>query len=62
MMVKTGEIILVSGLLLTGCGRKGRNLRTGQEVKVPAKEVPVFTAGLSLKDAVNFSKQSTKSL
>jgi DNA-binding protein HU-beta len=36
--------------------RKGRNLRTGQEVKVPAKEVPVFTAGLSLKDAVNFSK------
>ena len=42
--------------------RKGRNLRTGQEVKVPAKEVPVFTAGLSLKDAVNFSKQSTKSL
>lgn len=36
--------------------RKARNPRTGEEIKVPAKEVPVFKAGLSLKDAVNPAK------
>ncbi len=32
--------------------RKGRNPRTGQEIKIPATKVPKFTAGKSLKDAV----------
>ncbi|MEJ5226936.1 HU family DNA-binding protein [Thermodesulfovibrio sp.] len=32
--------------------RKGRNPRTGQEIKIPATKVPKFTAGKSLKEAV----------
>lgn len=32
--------------------RKGRNPRTGEEIKIPATKVPKFTAGKSLKDAV----------
>jgi DNA-binding protein HU-beta len=31
----------------------GRNPQTGAEVKIPARSVPKFTAGKSLKDAVN---------
>lgn len=32
--------------------RKGRNPRTGAEIKIPATKVPKFTAGKALKDAV----------
>lgn len=32
--------------------RKGRNPRTGAEIEVPAKKVPVFKASGALKDAV----------
>ncbi|HPC72970.1 MAG TPA: HU family DNA-binding protein [Syntrophales bacterium] len=32
--------------------RKGRNPRTGKEIKIPAKNVPKFTAGKELKAAV----------
>ncbi|GAB6182892.1 HU family DNA-binding protein [Thermodesulfovibrio hydrogeniphilus] len=32
--------------------RKGRNPRTGQEIKIPATKVPKFTAGKTLKEAV----------
>lgn len=32
---------------------KGRNPSTGAEVDIPARSVPKFTAGKSLKDAVN---------
>lgn len=32
--------------------RKGRNPRTGEEIKIPAAKVPKFTAGKSLKDTV----------
>lgn len=32
--------------------RKGRNPRTGEEIKIPAAKVPKFTAGKILKDAV----------
>lgn len=32
--------------------RKGRNPRTGKEIKIPAKKVPKFTAGKAFKDAV----------
>jgi nucleoid DNA-binding protein len=30
----------------------GRNPQTGKEIKIPAKKVPKFTAGKSLKNAV----------
>ena len=32
--------------------RIGRNPRTGEELKIKAKNVPVFSAGKGLKDAV----------
>jgi nucleoid DNA-binding protein len=32
--------------------RKGRNPRTGAEIKISAKKVPRFVAGKALKDAV----------
>lgn len=32
--------------------RKGRNPRTGQEIKIAAGKSPKFTAGKALKDAV----------
>lgn len=33
--------------------RKGRNPKTGEEIKIKAKKVPKFVAGKALKDAVN---------
>jgi len=33
--------------------RKGRNPRTGAEIKIAAAKVPKFSAGQTLKDAVN---------
>ena len=35
--------------------RKGRNPQTGQEMRIPARKVPAFRAGKSLKDAVDGS-------
>jgi DNA-binding protein HU-beta len=32
--------------------RKGRNPRTGKEIKIPAKNVPKFIPGRELKNAV----------
>jgi DNA-binding protein HU-beta len=32
--------------------RKGRNPRTGKEIKIPAKNVPKFSPGKELKTAV----------
>lgn len=32
--------------------RKGRNPRTGAEIKIPATKAPKFSAGKTLKDAV----------
>ncbi|HOE16354.1 MAG TPA: HU family DNA-binding protein [Syntrophorhabdaceae bacterium] len=32
--------------------RKGRNPRTGSEIKIPARKVPKFIAGKALKDAM----------
>lgn len=32
--------------------RKGRNPRTGKEIKIPARNVPKFTAGKAFKEAV----------
>ena len=33
--------------------REGRNPKTGEIVKIPAKKVPHFSAGKTLKEAVN---------
>lgn len=33
--------------------RVGRNPKTGQEIKIAARNRPVFTAGKSFKDALN---------
>lgn len=33
--------------------RKGHNPRTNEEIQLPAKKLPTFTAGKSLKGAVN---------
>ena len=33
--------------------KKGRNIRTGQEVVVPERKVPVFKAGRVLKSLIN---------
>ena len=32
--------------------RKGRNPRTGKEIKIPARNVPRFTAGKGFKDSI----------
>ncbi|HQM77191.1 MAG TPA: HU family DNA-binding protein [Syntrophorhabdaceae bacterium] len=32
--------------------RKGRNPRTGKEIKIPARNVPKFTAGKAFKEAI----------
>lgn len=37
-------------------GRMGRNPRTGEEIKVPAKRVPLFRAGKEFRRRVNNSK------
>jgi DNA-binding protein HU-beta len=33
--------------------RLGRSRKTGEEVELPAGKVPVFTAGITLKEALN---------
>ena len=33
--------------------RTGRNPQTGKEIKIPAKTVPVFSAGKKFKEVVN---------
>jgi nucleoid DNA-binding protein len=33
--------------------RTGRSRKTGKEIQLPAGKVPVFTAGLSMKEALN---------
>ncbi len=32
--------------------RKGRNPRTGKEIRIPARKAPKFTAGKALKDGI----------
>lgn len=38
----------------TRAARKGRNPRTGEEIKIKSSQLPSFKAGKSLKEAVNF--------
>jgi DNA-binding protein HU-beta len=53
--LKDGTSVPVAGLgKLRAVMRKertGRNPRTGQAIKIPARTVPVFTPGQALKDA-----------
>jgi DNA-binding protein HU-beta len=40
--------------------RKGRNPKTGKEIKIAAKKVPKFTAGAALKAAANGKAATAK--
>lgn len=55
--LKKGDKIAVSGLgtlsISERKARKGRNPRTGEEIKIPASRAIKFTAGKTLKDAIN---------
>ena len=60
--VITGELKNGGDVRLVGFGNfsvskreasTGRNPQTGAEVKIPARNVPKFTAGKGLKDALN---------
>ena len=57
----TRELKKGGRITLTGFGtfsvanrkaRTGRNPRTGQEIRIPARKTPKFTAGKALKEAV----------
>ncbi|MEI8294993.1 MAG: HU family DNA-binding protein [Alphaproteobacteria bacterium] len=53
---KGGEVRLVGfGTFCTAkrSATKGRNPRTGAEIKIPAKTLPKFRAGKQLKEAVH---------
>jgi DNA-binding protein HU-beta len=53
---KGGEIRLVGFGNFSVSRREasiGRNVSTGEKVNIPARNVPKFTAGKGLKDAVN---------
>lgn len=55
--LKKGEKVSVVGFgtfsVVERKARKGRNPKTGKEIKIAAKKAPKFTAGKSLKEAVN---------
>lgn len=54
--LKKGQVMTLVGLgtfrVSKRKARVGRNPQTGKEIKIPAKKVPKFTAGKSLKNAV----------
>lgn len=54
--LKKGQKVTLVGFGTFGVSkrkaRKGRNPRTGAEIKIPAAKVPKFTSGKTLKDAV----------
>ncbi len=56
MALKKGQKVTLVGFgtfsVAKRKARKGRNPRTGQEIKIAATKVPKFTAGKTLKDAV----------
>ena len=55
--LKKGEAVTLIGFgtfkVSKRAARTGRNPRTGEELKVAARNAPAFTAGKSLKDSVN---------
>jgi len=54
--LKKGDIVTLVGFgtfkVTKRKARKGRNPRTGKEITIAAKKVPVFKAGADLKKAV----------
>ena len=56
MALKNGEAVSIAGFgsfkVLERKARKGRNPRTGKEIKIPARKVVKFTAGKALKESV----------
>lgn len=55
--LKGGDSVTLVGFgtfkVSTRAARTGRNPRTGAELKIAARKAPAFTAGKTLKDAVN---------
>jgi nucleoid DNA-binding protein len=55
--LKKGESVQLTGFgtfkINKRAARTGRNPQTGKEIKIAAKNLPTFTAGKALKDAVN---------
>ncbi len=55
--IKKGDKVTLIGFgtfsVATRKARKGRNPRTGKEIKIPAKKVPKFSAGAVLKAAAS---------
>ncbi|MEI6222304.1 MAG: HU family DNA-binding protein [bacterium] len=55
--LKTSNKVQITGfgtfLVRKRAAREGRNPRSGAKIKIPAKKTPAFTAGKTLKDAVN---------
>ncbi len=55
--MKKGDKVTLVGFgtfsVASRSARKGRNPRTGKEIKIAAKKVPKFSAGATLKAAVN---------
>ena len=54
-LAKREKITLVgfgSFKVITRKSRRGRNPQTGEEIQIPAKEVPKFAPGKNLKEAV----------
>ncbi len=54
--LKRGDKVQLTGFgvfeVRTRKARKGKNLRTGATIDIPASKVPAFKAGKALKDAV----------
>lgn len=40
--------------------REGRNPKSGEKIKIPARKVPAFVAGRSLKEAVSGTRSAKK--
>lgn len=55
--LKSGDNVTLIGFgtfkVSQRAARTGRNPQTGNEIKIAARKVPSFTAGKTLKDAVN---------
>lgn len=62
--IKKGDKVTLIGFgtfsVATRKARKGRNPRTGKEIKIPAKKVPRFSAGAVLKAAASGKTISAK--
>jgi DNA-binding protein HU-beta len=54
--LKKGEAVAITGFgsfkVVSRKARKGRNPRTGKELKIPARKAVKFTAGKALKESL----------